>query len=71
VELLTSAAISVPFAVGASRGTVIVPESFLTETSEDVSTTAVGHELAHIARSDFAATILYEWLHVVIAFHPR
>jgi len=42
----------------------------LAETSEDVLTTAVGHEMAHIARRDFAANLLYELLYLPISFHP-
>jgi beta-lactamase regulating signal transducer with metallopeptidase domain len=66
-DLLTSAAVSSPVAIGAS---VIVPESFLTETSEEVLTAALGHEMAHVARHDFAANVFYELIHVAIAFHP-
>jgi beta-lactamase regulating signal transducer with metallopeptidase domain len=68
--LLSSRAISSPLAVGASRPVVIVPESFLTETSEEVLTAALGHELAHIARHDFGANLFYEMLHVTISIHP-
>jgi tetratricopeptide (TPR) repeat protein len=35
-----------------------------------VLATAVGHEMAHIARRDFAANILYELLYLPISFHP-
>ena len=70
VGLLSSPAISSPLAVGASRPAVIVPESFLTETSEEVLTAAIGHELAHIARHDFGANLFYKMLHVTIWFHP-
>ena len=70
VELLTSPEVASPAAVGASRAAVIVPEAFVHETSEEVLTAAIGHELAHIARHDFAANIAYELLHALIAFHP-
>src|ERR1035441_1337559 len=42
----------------------------LSETSEEVLTTAIGHEMAHIARHDFAFNILYELLYLPISFHP-
>ena len=67
VELLVSAQVSGPVAAG---GAIILPESMLGETSEDVLTTAVGHEMAHIARRDFGCNVVYELLHLPIAFHP-
>ena len=51
-------------------GTIILPESLLAETSEDVLTTAIGHEMAHIARRDFACNLLYELLLLPVGFHP-
>ena len=66
-ELLFSAQISGPVAAGPA---IILPDSLLEETSEDVLTTAIGHEMAHIARCDFAGNILYEVLHLPLSFHP-
>ena len=70
VKLLASGRISGPVTAGAFRPAVILPTSMLAETSEDVLTTAIGHEMAHIARHDFAANILYELLYLPISFHP-
>ena len=67
VELLFSTNISGPVAAGR---TVILPESLLAEASDDVLTTAVGHEMAHIARRDFACNLLYELLYLPVSFHP-
>jgi TonB family protein len=67
VELLFSAQVSGPITAG---GAIILPESLLTELSEDVLTTAIGHEMAHIARRDFACNLLYELLHLPVSFHP-
>lgn len=67
VELLVSAQVSGPVAAGRS---IILPESMLTEVSEDVLTTAVGHEMAHIARRDFGCNLLYEAIFLPIGFHP-
>jgi len=67
VELLFSAKVSGPVAAGR---TVILPESLLAEPSEDVLTSAIGHEMAHIARHDFACNLLYELLHLPVSFHP-
>ncbi len=70
VELLASSRISGPVTVGAFHPAVILPTSMLAETSEDVLTTAIGHEMAHIARHDFALNLLYELLYLPISFHP-
>ena len=67
VELLISPRISGPVAAGR---TVILPESLLAETSDDVLTSAIGHEMAHIARRDFACNLLYEVLLLPVSFHP-
>ena len=67
VELLFSAKVSGPVAAG---GTVILPESLLAEASDDVLTTAIGHEMAHIARRDFACNLLYELMYLPVSFHP-
>jgi beta-lactamase regulating signal transducer with metallopeptidase domain len=70
VELLASGRVTGPVTAGAIRKAVILPVSMLAETSEEVLTTAIGHEMAHIARHDFAANILYELLYLPISFHP-
>src|SRR5260370_22052398 len=67
VPLLVSAQVSGP--VNAGRA-IILPESLLGETSEDVLTTAVGHEMAHIARRDFGCNFMYEVIATPIGFHP-
>lgn len=67
VPLLVSGQVSGPVAAGRA---IILPESMLAETSEEVLTTAVGHEMAHIARRDFGCNVFYELLHVPVGFHP-
>ena len=67
IPLLVSARISGPVAAGRA---IILPESMLAEASEDVLTTAVGHEMAHIARRDFECNLGYELLQAAIGFHP-
>lgn len=67
VRLLSSVQVSGPVAAGR---TIILPASLLPETDENVLTTAVGHEMAHIARRDFAFNLLYEALYLPVSFHP-
>jgi beta-lactamase regulating signal transducer with metallopeptidase domain/cell division septation protein DedD len=70
VELLSSSSLSSPVTAGAWRKTIILPESFFAETSRDVLTTAIGHEMAHLARHDFGLNLLYELLYIPVSFHP-
>jgi beta-lactamase regulating signal transducer with metallopeptidase domain len=67
VDLLASGRISTPVTAGSA---VILPEALFAETSEDVLTTAIGHEMAHIARHDFACNLFYELLYLPVAIHP-
>ena len=70
VELLASPAVPGPLMAGAWRRAVIVPDSLLAETSEDVLTTALGHEMAHAKRHDFFVNLLCELLYIPISFNP-
>jgi tetratricopeptide (TPR) repeat protein len=70
VELLSSSRVSGPVTTGVWRRAIIVPESLLSETSQELLSTAIGHEMAHIARCDFALNVLYELLSLPVSFHP-
>ena len=67
VKLLASSRVSTPVTAGRA---VILPEPLFAETSKDVLTTAIGHEMAHISRHDFPCNLLYEALYLPLAFHP-
>jgi TonB family protein len=67
VPLLASGQVSGPVSAGR---TIILPESLLPETSKDLLTTAIGHEMAHIARRDFGFNLIYELLYLPVSFHP-
>jgi beta-lactamase regulating signal transducer with metallopeptidase domain/tetratricopeptide (TPR) repeat protein len=67
VELAFSPDVCGPVTAG---GIIILPESLVAESSEDVLTTAIGHEMAHVARRDFALNIVYELLLLPISFQP-
>jgi tetratricopeptide (TPR) repeat protein len=67
IELLFSSGVSGPVTMGRA---IVLPESILDESSESVLTTAIGHEMAHIARRDFLCNLAYELLHLPISFHP-
>jgi beta-lactamase regulating signal transducer with metallopeptidase domain len=67
VEMLSSTGISGPVTAG---GAIILPASLLEETSEDVLTAAIGHEMAHIVRRDFAFNLFCEAIALPVSFHP-
>jgi beta-lactamase regulating signal transducer with metallopeptidase domain len=67
VKLLFSAQVSGPVTAGRA---IILPESQIIEAPEDMLTAAIGHEMAHIARRDFASNLLYELLQLPVGFHP-
>jgi beta-lactamase regulating signal transducer with metallopeptidase domain/cell division septation protein DedD len=67
VELLASSRVSSPVTAGK---TIVLPESLFYATSEEVLTTAIGHEMAHIARHDFAGNVISELLYLPVSFHP-
>lgn len=66
VKVRWSGAVSGP--VTAAR-VVILPES-MADAPEAVLATAIGHEMAHIARHDFPLNLVYELLYLPISFHP-
>lgn len=70
VALLSSAEIPSPVTVGSRRPTIIIPDCLLPDDSEDLLRTVIGHEMAHIARRDFALKIGYELLYAAVSWHP-
>ncbi len=59
-----------PVAIGLGRGMVLVPADLLGTLSPDDLNAVLAHELAHIARRDFAKNLLYTLLSLPIAWHP-
>ena len=70
VHLLTSPRILTPAASGFLSKVIILPETLLLSTNEEELTTAIGHEMAHLARHDFALNVLYRLLYLPISFNP-
>ena len=70
VTLNSSAHVPSPVTAGLWHKVVLLPDALFAEESEDVLTTAIGHELAHLARTDLALSLLYEVLYVPVSFHP-
>jgi BlaR1 peptidase M56 len=68
VTILYSAETSVP--VTAGRRTILLPEALFDSDAPDLLSAAVGHEVAHIKRRDFALNLIYELLSLPLACHP-
>jgi beta-lactamase regulating signal transducer with metallopeptidase domain len=58
VTILFSAQIAVPFTAG--RRSIVLPEALLDYDARDLLSAAIGHEMAHIKRRDFAFNLIYE-----------
>lgn len=69
-ELLCSHEIPVPVTIGWHTPVVIIPETLLKETDPDMLVTAIGHELVHVRRRDYAFNLFYSILCLPISFHP-
>jgi len=62
--------VPVPITIGVFTPVIIVPKALLDETNEEVLISAIGHELIHVQRRDYALNLVYEFLFVLLAFHP-
>ena len=70
ISLAFSAETTTPATIGVFQPVIILPESFYTETSDEILAAVLGHEMAHIARRDFILNLVYEFLCLPISFHP-
>ena len=70
VEVRWSAQIFAPVTMGFVRKRVLLPASLLGGLSQPDVDTAIGHELAHVRRSDFFKNLLYELLSLPVSYHP-
>jgi len=70
VGIFCSAAVPMPITVGSVNPLVILPEQLLLEADPDVLTSAIGHELVHVRRRDYALNLMYELIHLPLSFHP-
>lgn len=68
--LLCSAQATVPVTVGAKAPVIILPETFFATLPDETLVSVLGHEMAHVARRDYALNLIYELLSLPISFHP-
>lgn len=69
-EILGSPEIASPVTLGALRPLILLPSRFFAGASADETASALGHELIHVRRRDYAVNILCEFLLLPVAFHP-
>ncbi|HSS75405.1 MAG TPA: M56 family metallopeptidase [Thermoanaerobaculia bacterium] len=66
----SSGEVAGPVTLGALRPAILLPPRFLDDASPDEALSALGHEMAHVRRRDYAANLLCEALLLPVAFHP-
>ena len=70
VQVCSTDKVDVPFTLGAITPVIILPQQVLSDSDAEVLKSAIGHELIHIKRRDYAFNLLYELLYLLLSFHP-
>lgn len=70
VRILCSTSVPVPITVGILNPLIILPEGLLHDVDEEMLTSAIGHELVHVARRDYLTNLIYEIIYLPLSFHP-
>jgi hypothetical protein len=70
VRLLHSNGIEVPVALGAFQRAVVIPSRLVADASNEAVDSIIVHELAHIARADYAWQLLERVVQCFLWFHP-
>lgn len=70
LDFLTSDEIAGPVTLGALCPAVLLPPHFLDDATPDEMVSALGHEMAHVRRRDYAVNLLCEALLLPVGFHP-
>jgi beta-lactamase regulating signal transducer with metallopeptidase domain len=69
VQIRFSKTVPVP-TIGVLNPIIILPQQLLAEANDEVLTSAIGHELIHVRRRDYALNFIYELLYLPLLFHP-
>jgi GWxTD domain-containing protein len=70
VRLLFSSMVNVPTVIGWLRPVILVPVEFLSGLSVEYITALLAHEIAHIRRHDYLASVLQSIAEAVLFYHP-
>ena len=69
VEVVQSSSARMPYTIGARRPLIVLPSAFCAA-SEEHLLSALGHEMAHVARRDYLTNLVCELALLPISFHP-
>lgn len=70
VHLARSPSARVPYTLGVIRPLIVLPDSFCGDVDEETLLSVIGHEMAHLRRSDLVAKLACELVSLPISFHP-
>jgi beta-lactamase regulating signal transducer with metallopeptidase domain len=70
VAVRLSSAVASPVTLGTARAVILLPAGLVASWSREELAAALGHEMAHVRRRDFAWNAAAELAAVPIAFHP-
>lgn len=70
VQILWSESLPVPVTVGVRKPLVILPAKLVLAGDSELLTSAIAHEFIHVARRDYALNLVYEFVYVLLCFHP-
>ncbi|GHA65663.1 M56 family metallopeptidase [Pontibacter akesuensis] len=70
VQLLESALVQVPMAIGVAKPVILFPIGALTGLSQAQVEAILAHELAHIARKDYLFNLLQSVVDLLFFYHP-
>lgn len=70
VDILCSDQVPGPVTLGTVRPVILLPPALLEGSTPDELTSALGHEMAHVRRRDYALHLAGELLLVPVSFHP-
>ncbi len=70
VEIASTPRIAGPLTLGFRRRMLLLPADFMETAEANDVEAALGHELAHVRRRDFAKNALYELISLPVSYHP-
>jgi TonB family protein len=70
VRVFHSRDIPVPITLGVANPIIVLPEDLLGEADRDLLSSAIGHELVHVARRDYLWNLIFETISLPLSFHP-
>ena len=70
VRLVGSSLVNVPAVIGHLKPLILVPVEFLTGLPAEHVVALLAHEMAHIRRNDYLASVLQSFAEVALFYHP-